>query len=174
MPEGPALTVRVLVAADASAYREVRLAGLRGDPLAFITTAGEYEARPLSEIAARLDPTSGVVNFGAFLEGSLVGILTVLRETRPALAHRTEIVGVSVLPVARGRGAGAALVEAGVAQARAWSGVTSLRLAVTETQHAARRLYERHGFRVWGTEPDAMHHGGRVYAQDHLWLSLNG
>nr|WP_216324079.1 GNAT family N-acetyltransferase [Deinococcus aestuarii] len=167
------MTVRVLTAADAPAYRDVRLAGLRNDPLAFITTAGEYGARPLAEVAARLDSTSGVVNFGAFLEGSLVGILTVLRETRPALAHRAEIVGVSVLTEARGRGVGAALVAAGIAQARAWPDVTSLHLAVTETQGAARRLYGRHGFRLWGTEPDAVRHGGRVYAQHHLWLSLN-
>ncbi|BDP40094.1 N-acetyltransferase [Deinococcus aetherius] len=172
MPEDPRLSVRVLTAADAPAYREVRLAGFRNDPLAFVTTAGEYGARPLSEIAARLDPTLEVVNFGAFQGGGLVGILTVLRETRPTLAHRALIVGVSVLPEARGRGAGAALVGAGVAQARAWTGVTSLHLSVTETQDAARRLYERHGFRVWGTEPDAVRHGETVYAQHHLWLDL--
>lgn len=170
VPERP--TVRVLTAADAPAYREVRLAGLRSDPLAFITTAGEYETRPLVEIAARLDPAPGAVTFGAFLGGSLVGVLTVLRETRLALAHRASVVGVSVLPGARGRGAGTALVAAGVAQARAWPGVTSLHLGVTETQEAARRLYGRHGFRVWGTEPDALRQGGRTYAQHHLWLDL--
>lgn len=164
-------TVRVLTAADAPSYREVRLSALLSDPLAFITTADEFAARPLAEITARLGPGPAAVNFGAFLEGGLVGLLTVVRETRPTLAHRASVVGVSVAPAARGRGCGDALLRAGITHARGWEGVTSLHLAVVETQHAARRLYERHGFRVWGTQPDAVQAAdGTRYAEHYLAL----
>lgn len=169
----PELTVRLLTAPDAAAYREVRLSGLRTDPLAFITTAQEFEARPLADLAAGLEPGPHGGTFGAFQGGALVGILTVMRETRPALTHRVNVFGVSVLPAARGQGCGDALLRAGVTYARGWPGVTSLHLGVTETQHPARRLYERQGFQVWGTQPDAVQAGdGQHYAEHHLTLLL--
>lgn len=167
-------TVRVLTAADAPGYREVRLSALRSDPLAFITTAGEFAARPLAEVAGRLEPGPGAVSLGAFVDGGLVGLLSVVRETRPTLAHRASVYGVSVAAAARGRGCGDALLRSGIAHARGWDGVTSLHLAVVATQHAARRLYERHGFRVWGTQPDAVRAAdGTRYAEHHLALLLN-
>ncbi|GBF07695.1 acetyltransferase [Deinococcus aerius] len=171
MPEP--VTVRLLTAADAPTYREVRLSALRTDPLAFITTAEEFAARPLAEIAARLEPTPEVANFGAFQDGVLVGLLTVARETRPRLNHRANVFGVSVLPPARGQGCGDALLRAGIAHTRSWPGVTSLHLGMMETQHAARRLYERHGFQLWGTQPDAVRDaGGGHLAEHHLALLL--
>ncbi|MEF2279962.1 GNAT family N-acetyltransferase [Deinococcus sp. YIM 134068] len=170
MSEPP--TVRVLTAEDAPAYREARLLALQSDPQAFITTAEEFAARTLEDVAARLSPTPTSCTFGAFLNGELVGLLTVARETRPALAHRANIYGVSVRVEARGQGCGDTLLQAGLAQARMWPGVTSIHLAVTETQTAARRLYERHGFRVWGTQPDAVRVGERVLTEHWLWLGL--
>ncbi|WP_034386189.1 GNAT family N-acetyltransferase [Deinococcus sp. YIM 77859] len=171
MPE--AATVRVLTAADAPAYREVRLRALQTDPLAFITTAAEFAGRPLTEVAAQLEPRADAVTFGAFVAGELVGLLTIVREERAALRHRASIFGVSVQPEARGRGCGDALLRAGIAHVRTWEGVTSLHLAVMETQHPARRLYERHGFQVWGTQPDAVQAAnGQRYAEHHLILRL--
>lgn len=167
------LDLRPLTAADAPAYRAVRLAALQSDPLAFITTAAEFAARPLPDVAAQLVPRPASVSFGAFVGEALLGLLTVARETRPALAHRANVFGVSVRPAARGQGCGDALLRAGIAHARGWEGVTSLHLGVMETQHAARRLYERHGFEVWGTQPDAVQDAdGTRYAEHHLWLPL--
>ncbi|MDB5046142.1 MAG: family acetyltraansferase [Deinococcus sp.] len=165
------LSVRALTAADAPAYRAVRLASLEHDPAAFITTAAEFAARPLADVAERLAPTDLAVTFGAFLGPELVGLLTVAHESRPNLAHRANVFGVSVLPAARGRGAGGALLEAGLARIRSWAGVSVVLLGVTETQHAARRLYERHGFTVWGTQPGAVQGAdGRTLAEHHLLL----
>jgi len=167
------LFLRPLTPADAPAYREVRLLALETDPLAFITTAAEFAARPLAEVATQLEARPEAITFGAFVEGGLAGLLTVARETRPSLAHRANVFGVSVLPAARGRGCGDALLRAGIAHALAWKGVTSLHLGVMETQEAARRLYERHGFELWGTQPDAVRDAqGRSYAEHHLWRPL--
>ena len=172
MSEGP--TVRILTPADGPAYREVRLRALETDPLAFITTAAEFAAWPPERVAARLDAEHNGTTFGAFLGETLVGLLTVAREERPALVHRASVFGVSVRPEARGLGCGDALLRAGIARVRSWSGVTSLHLGVMETQGAARRLYGRHGFRVWGTQPDALRVEGRPVAEHHLWLPLEG
>lgn len=161
--------MRPLTAADAAAYRRVRLTVLQNDPLAFVTTAAEFEERTLESVAGQIVPKETAVTFGAFLNGELVGILSLVREMRPSIRHRADIYGVGVLPQARGQGAGDALLRAATAQAQAWEGVSIINLAVTETQAAARRLYERHGFTVWGTQPDAVRHGGHPYAEH--WLS---
>ena len=166
--------VRRLTAEDAAVYREVRLAALRQDPDAFITTAAEFGARALETIAAQLTPRPAAVTYGAFVGGGLVGLLTLAREERPRLAHRASIVGVSVAVQARSQGCGDALMRAALAHACGWDGVTSIHLAVTETQAAARRLYERHGFRVWGTQPDAVQDAaGRSLSEHHLCLRLD-
>lgn len=109
------------------------------------------------------------MTLGAFLDGVLVGLLTLVREEARIMAHRVNVYGVSVAPAAQGRGLGDALVEAGVEHARTWPGVTVLNLAVMDTQTAARRLYERHGFRVWGRQPDAVRRNGDIHAED--WMS---
>lgn len=166
------IEVRPLTAQDVEAYRVVRLAVLRSDPPAFVTTAAEFAARDLAGIAAQISPTENAVTFGAFLTGELVGILTLARETRPSIRHRAGIYGVGVLGEARGQGAGDALMQTALAHARQWEGLTSLHLAVVETQHTARKLYERHGFTVWGTQPDAVQHDGQTYSEHWLWHDI--
>ena len=166
------IEVRPLTAQDVEAYRVVRLAVLRSDPPAFVTTAAEFAARDLAGIAAQISPTENAVTFGAFLTGELVGILTLARETRPSIRHRAGIYGVGVLGEARGQGAGDALMQAAIQHAQQWNGLTSLHLAVVETQHTARKLYERHGFKVWGTQPDAVQHAGQTYSEHWLWHDI--
>ncbi len=56
--------------------------------------------------------------------------------------------------------------------AEVWEGLTSLLLAVVETQHSARRLYERHSFTFWGTQPDAVQHSGQTYSESWLWRDM--
>jgi len=45
---------------------------------------------------------------------------------------------------------------------------------VTERAPEARRLYERAGFELWGTEPDALRHAGESVTEYHLALYLGG
>lgn len=172
----PSPTIRILTAADAPAYRAVRLAALQNDPQAFVTTAAEFAERSLESVTEQLALRANSVTFGAFVAGELMGILTLARETRTSIRHKANIYGVGVLPQARGQGCGESLLRSAIAQAREWKGVTSLHLTVTETQGAARRLYERGGFVLWGTQPDALRHGGpegeRSLAEHWLWLAL--
>jgi ribosomal protein S18 acetylase RimI-like enzyme len=77
-----------------------------------------------------------------------------------------------VQPAARRRGIGAALLSAANAFARGLSGVGLIQLSVAETAEAALRLYQRAGFRIWGTEPEALDVAGRRVAVHHLVLAL--
>lgn len=166
------IEVRVLTSQDVESYRVVRHTVLSSDPVAFVTTAAEFAARDVAGIAAQIIPTEQAVTFGAFLAGELGGILSLARETRPSIRHRASIYGVGVLKEARGQSAGNALMQAAIQHAEQWEGLTSLHLAVVETQHTARQLYERHGFKVWGMQPDAVRHAGQSYAEHWLIREL--
>ena len=61
-----------------------------------------------------------------------------------------------VTPRARHHGLGRALLEAAAEHRRSWSGVTQVQLCVSAKVEAAKRLYERHGFKEWGREPKAL------------------
>ena len=77
-----------------------------------------------------------------------------------------------VAPSHRRRGIGAELVRAAIRQARALPGVEWVHLAVSSAAPEAQRLYERLGFEVWGTEPDALRHDGRIASEHHMALRL--
>ena len=173
MIDRPLPVIRVLRPTDVSPYFALRLALLESDPLAYITTAEDWAGRRLADVAGRLTMTDHQVTYGAHLGGDLVGILTLLRESRPALAHRAEIVSVGVLPQARGQGCADALLRSAIAQARRWEGARQIDLSVTETQHAALRLYQRWGFTTWGVQPEAVRgQDGSLRALHHLTLKL--
>ena len=151
----------------------LRLALLRSDPLAYVTSAEEWARRSPADVAGRLAPSPTHVTYGVSVVGELAGILTLLRESRAATAHRAEIVGVGVRPEFRGQGCADALLRSALDQARRWEGVTQVELSVTETQHAALRLYQRWGFQTWGVQPGAVRGpDGEVRAPQHLTLKL--
>jgi ribosomal protein S18 acetylase RimI-like enzyme len=106
-----------------------------------------HQAAPETAEYVGLDLADEVV-WGAFDRGRLVGIARA--EIR--LPYEWVIAGVFVEPAARGRGHGAALVDAAVRAAAAAK--ASVGLFVRDDRPAARRLYARHGFvevgqRVW-------------------------
>ncbi|HEX2061260.1 MAG TPA: GNAT family N-acetyltransferase [Thermoanaerobaculia bacterium] len=152
--------IRLLGEEDAAAYTALRRQALLELPLAF--SAAPETDRPFGQ---------GQIIFGAF-EPSLVGFVGVFRDRHRKTAHKMHVWGMYVAPHARGRGLGAALLDAAIAHARTIDGVSSVTLSVTDAAPAARRLYERAGFRVWGTEPDALRAEGSSVAQHHMELPL--
>jgi hypothetical protein len=80
-------------------------------------------------------------------------------ETARKRRHMGHIWGVYVAPEARGTGVSGALMAAAADEARAL-GARQLHLSVSVRTPAARRLYERVGYRAVGTEPRALLHDG--------------
>jgi ribosomal protein S18 acetylase RimI-like enzyme len=155
------LIVRPLSAADAPTYFAFRLAGLAESPLAFGRSAEEYRHEPLETVAAGLDEIAGErVTLGAFLGDELVGAMTVVRESTLKRRHKGNIYAVYVAPAARGQRVGETLLSALLHWAEAVPGLEQLHLAVSVTQEAARRLYLRQGFQVYGLEPKALRVNG--------------
>jgi hypothetical protein len=166
------LEIRLLALPDAEAFLALRREALAAEPLAFSASPETDVALDPDFVRARLaDPGENAL-FGAFAGGALAGSVGVHRDRARKAAHKAHVWGLYVRPAHRGRGAGAALVAAAIAFARALPGVRQLHLGVSESAEDALRLYRRVGFRVWGTEPAALEHGGRVVAEHHLVLPL--
>jgi RimJ/RimL family protein N-acetyltransferase len=109
--------------------------------------------------------------WGAFQGRELYGTVGLERESRGKVLHRAKVVGMYVVPEVAGKGVGGLLLQALLARARA-EGLESLVLTVTEGNEAARRLYERCGFRSFGIEPRAIKVGAEYYAKNHMVLDL--
>jgi GNAT superfamily N-acetyltransferase len=146
---GGMVLVREVDADEWELLRDVRLAALREAPYAFGSTY-EREA-PFTEEQWRGRLAARAVNFFAFVEeladagdGAPAGLTAVFEGDGPA-----ELVSMWVRPAARGRGVGEALITAAAGWAKARDHDT-LYLWVTETNQAARRLYERCGFTATG------------------------
>lgn len=156
--------VRRLTASDAEAYRTLRIEGLQLSPASFGSSLAEEIDRPAAAWQDRLD--KGFV-FGLFDAGPLAGVAGFYGETMRNVAHRGHLVGVYLTPSARGRGGSDLLIAAVIAEAR--KHVLQLHLAVTKSNATARRLYERHGFAVYGEDPRGLKVDG-VFYDDYLMV----
>lgn len=153
------LSIRRLGPADAAAYREIRLEGLERHPEAFGSTYEDEAKLSLDDFVRRV---TEVPTFAAERDGRLLGLVGLARESGIKRRHRGTLVRMYVRPEARGSGAADALVEAVLDHARA-EGLDAVLLAVITEADAARRLYDRHGFTVYGVEPGALKFGDQSY-----------
>ena len=158
------LNVRQLIAADAAAYRELRLEALQNAPTAF---GSSYEAESKQTVADFEGWMTRSHIAGAWLDDVLVGSASFYRLDSAKAAHRGNIWGVYVRPDARGHGVARALMTEILAFAR--TQVEQVHLAVVTDNAAARKLYEHLGFVTYGTEPRALLVDGRYY-DEHLMV----
>ncbi len=163
--------IRPLVPDDAAAFHQLRVEALRQHPEAFATSHEEEAALGYSEVIARL-ATPGFTRFGAFAQGELVGFVGVEIRTRVRIRHKAYLFSMYVDARHRGTGLAQQLVETAIAKARK-SGALLLQLSVTIGNAAARRLYGRLGFTVYGVEERSLRVGDRLYDEEHMVLELD-
>ena len=129
------IAIRPLTSADASAYRALRLRGLREHPEAFTSSHEEDEHQPVQAAETRL-ASSRQSFWGAYRGKELCGVVGLERETRAKNRHKATVVGMYVAPEAAGHQLGARLLQALLAQARA-ERLEVLVLTVTKQRHGA-------------------------------------
>jgi RimJ/RimL family protein N-acetyltransferase len=168
-----AWTVRRLRPEDAPALVALRREALAAHPLAFAASPEDDHALSPEFARVALADRDDQTVFGLFQGADLAGMAGLIRESRLKLRHKATIWGVYVTPRVRGTGQGRALVEAAIAHARRWPGVTQVQLTVSDTSLGARRLYEALGFRTWGREPRAFRWEGRFIDDHHMVLDLD-
>jgi ribosomal protein S18 acetylase RimI-like enzyme len=165
------MNIRQLAAHDAPVYQPLRLRALREHPEAFGSSLEDERPLPLEQVARQLEDTSGnSVSFGAWLDGQLVGIVSLYRSPRPKTRHKALLGGMYVAPEARGNSIGKALLEHALSYARTMDGLEDVTLAVTVGNNAARRLYLGAGFVPYGVEPRYIKLGNQYF--DIEWMIL--
>ena len=164
------MQIRRLVPADAASYQRFRLRGLREHPEAFTSAHEEVALQPLSTPERRLASPDEKV-WGAFVNGTLAGMIGLNHETRLQNRHKATLVGMYVAEESAGRGLGLALVATVLREARD-SAVCLIVLTVTEGNQAALALYSRAGFAAFGTEPDAIRVRDISHGKVHMFVQL--
>ena len=158
--------IRRLGPEDAAAYAEIRLEGLRLAPDAFGSDAETEQAWPVDRYADQL--TRNAV-FGFEDSGALLGVAGFFALDGLKRRHRGKLWGMYVRDAARGRGVGRRLVEAVLTHAADL--VEQVHLDVSVGNAAAIALYERCGFRRYGTTPRCMKIEGQ-YVDAHLMVCV--
>jgi ribosomal protein S18 acetylase RimI-like enzyme len=170
------MTIRTLNADDAEAYQALRLRGLKEIPEAFSSDYEEEVGRSVEEMRARVTPApdGSLCVFGAFVGGTLAGMLTFIRSARAKIRHSGELAGMYVAPEYRRQGLAGALVDSAVAYARSLPGMRQLKLGVGAANTPARALYASRGFVSFGVEPEAICVDGQFFDEDYQMLRLGG
>jgi len=162
------INIRRLTSADAAAYRDIRLAGLRETPEAFGSTFERENTQPLAWFCDRLRDSQV---FGAFRSTELLGVAGFRGRNGEKERHKGLLWGMYVRPNARKTGVGRQLVEAVIDYAR--DRVEVIQLSVVSGNERARRLYGSLGFVEYGLEKKSLKQDGRYYDEILMALDLN-
>lgn len=164
------LVMRRLVVADAESFVALRRTVTEHNALPMGLTLEEETGRPLQGFRDQLSYPDPNAAFGAFLGCELVGSAAVAWPSKfPSSRHKTNLWGVFVLPQARGKGIGRAVVCKALDHAFA-NGAGRVNLQVFVPNLEAVALYLSLGFVEYGREPDAVCLSGVYY--DGLHMSL--
>lgn len=158
-------TIRRLTRDDVDAYRAIRLEALTNHPESYGSSPERFVATTTESL---IDMLSRMAFFGAFTAaGELAGITAYGRDDGERERHRGWLFQVYVKPALRGTGAALALLDAAVEHAR--TEVIQVHLMVGAHNTPAIRLYEKAGFRTYGTDPRCLYVNGR-YIDEHMMV----
>jgi len=163
--------IRELREDDVQVYTELRRESLLESPLAFASSPADDFASSSEAVRDLLRRAPESVIFGAFCP-QLIGAVGLYRDRHLKSSHKAHLWGMYVAPGHRRQGVAAELLQAALRHAWTMPGVSWIHLSVSSAAPAARRLYERAGFELWGTEPEGLRHDGQTVVEHHMALRL--
>ncbi|MFS0636715.1 GNAT family N-acetyltransferase [Mesobacillus foraminis] len=165
------MNIRLLTPEDANLYRDIRLAALKSNPAAFAASYEEEFLLPQSVFEERLQQ-GDTFTYGAFEGDRLAGVVTLVREKKLKLRHRTSIFALFVSPAFRGKGVGKMLMKEAITKAGKLEGVEQVYLTVVANNEAAINLYKNLKFQTYGRDNKAIKQGDQYLDEDLMVLFL--
>ena len=165
--------IREASLADVDQFRELRLFALKDSPTSFSSDYDIIVNLPRSYWEDRLKPDVKGTTFFAEDNSRLVGMMGIRRGESPKTRHGAGIWGVFIRPEWRGLHIAEEMLNLSCYWAKLRE-MQIVRLAVVSTNESAIRLYERSGFKAYGTESRALFHDGRFYDELLMSRSLTG
>lgn len=165
------MEIRRVGPADAADYRELRLEALQDSPEAFASSYEEEKEWSVEVFQTKL-AAGEAFTFGAVENGKLIGVVTLVKESRVKIRHRASIFAMYVAPGARGGGVGRRLMEEALRIAKDLEAVEQVYLSVSAHNDPAKKLYASLGFVIYGTDVRALKIGDAYFDEDHMVLYL--
>ena len=162
------MNIRLLDKEDWVDFKAIRLEALLNHPEAFGSSFEEESNRSPDDWKAGFK-TADI--FGCFVENNLVACAGFFVLSSLKMRHRGVLFTMYIKPTYRKKGIGDALVKAVIS--RAEKQVSQLHLTVVTTNKTAIKLYEKNGFRIYGTEPHALKIGGSFYDEHMMVLAFS-
>ena len=158
------MNIRLLAQEDCLIFKVLRLEALLQHPEAFGSSFEEESAMSNAEF---LDGFKKSDIFGAFVENQLVGCAGFFVQSPLKMCHRGVLFSMYIKPAFRKNGIGDALVKAIISHSK--KRVTQLHATVVTTNQVALNLYEKNGFKIYGTEPRSLKIGDQFY-DEHMMV----
>jgi ribosomal protein S18 acetylase RimI-like enzyme len=148
-----------LTSDDFIAYRDFRLKSVNESPLGFITTYQEELAKKKEVVKSSLDKND---IYAAIKQNNIIASVGLFKERLEKLKHKAKIGAVYVLPEHRKKGIASQLLEAVFKQAKQEK-LMQLALVCIKDNEPALKLYQRHGFEIYGISPKEFQIDGKYY-----------
>lgn len=145
------IEVKYFLEKDWAAWKEIRLEALRVQPDSF---GSSYEEEALYQEHDWQKFINENVILGAFLNGELVGCGGFFVFKFLKMKHKGVMFGLYVKPKARNKGVASKIIRMIINHAK--NSVTLLYCSVVTTNQAALKLYQKYGFKIYGTELKAL------------------
>lgn len=143
------VSIRLLQAADALAFQQLRLLSFQESPLGFSESFEDESKRPLSDFIEEITPIGDPPTYyvlGAFLQDQLVGFVKFKRDRRSKALHKSMVYAMYTRAEMRNKGIGKLLMEEVIRRAKAMAGLEQIHLWVLHTDRSASGFYQRLGF----------------------------
>jgi ribosomal protein S18 acetylase RimI-like enzyme len=165
------MIIRALGAADAAAFKAIRVQATEEAQTSVYQTPAEESARPLEELQIQLTDRHSRV-FGAFEGEQLVGISGISRDPESKRRHTARIRLLYVSPAHRSRGIARQLLTSVVDYAASIPGIRQIKLSVTCNNASAQHLYAAFGFKTYATDPNVLRVDGQFIDEALMLLVL--
>lgn len=172
---GPIL-IHKLTPQDAGEYQQIRLRAVEEHPEAFVPVPEEERKKTLDEVTKRFATLWNKDNnfiLGAFVGETIVGTAGFYQQELQKLRHKGIVWGVYVASGFRRLGIGRLLMEGILQSCRQLQGLEQILLSVAAENEQAKRLYDKLGFRTYGTEPRAFKLKDGYVDEEHRILFLS-